>query len=294
MELRDIEIFLTLAEELHFGRTAERLHVSPARITQAIKKQERQIGTQLFVRNNRSVLLTPAGVRLRDDLRPIYHALGESVERAKREAQNKNEALRLGMLSTNTAELRPLFDAFAAHRPHCEIQLRYISFSDPFGPLRAREVDVLLAWLPVEERDLTVGPIISTEHPVLAVSATHRLATRTWVSYEDLGDEIVMGGAHPGYWREAIVPTRTPSGRPIRIGPNVSTGEEMLPILAAGEAVSPVYGHSTRYYARPDTVHVPIRDAPPLRWALIWSTAAENDLIRHFAHAARDVGELEF
>ncbi|MFG6199898.1 LysR family transcriptional regulator [Nonomuraea sp. JJY05] len=107
MELRDIEIFLTLAEELHFGRTAERLHVSPARITQAIKKQERQIGTQLFVRNNRSVLLTPAGVRLRDDLRPIYHALGESVERAKREAQNKDEALRLGMLSTHTAELRP-------------------------------------------------------------------------------------------------------------------------------------------------------------------------------------------
>jgi DNA-binding transcriptional LysR family regulator len=175
VELRDIEIFLTLAEELHFGRTAERLRVSPARITQAIKKQERQIGTQLFVRNNRSVLLTPAGVRLRDDLRPL-HALGESVERAKREAQDKNEALRLGMLSTNTAELRPLFDAFAAYRPRCEIELRYVSFSDPFGPLRAREVDVLLAWLPVEERDLTVGPIISTEHPVLAVAATHRLA----------------------------------------------------------------------------------------------------------------------
>ncbi|MGV9387131.1 LysR family transcriptional regulator [Nonomuraea sp. NPDC003707] len=294
MELRDIEIFLTLAEELHFGRTAERLHVSPTRITQVIKKQERQIGAQLFVRNNRSVLLTPAGVRLRDDLRPIYHALGESVERAKREARNKSETLRFGMLSTNTAELRPLFDAFAAHRPRCEIQLRYISFSDPFGPLRAREVDVLLAWLPVEERDLTVGPIISTEHPVLAVSATHRLAMRKWVSHEDLGEEVVMGGAHPGYWREAIVPARTPSGRPIRIGPIVSTGEEMLPILAAGEAVSPVFGHSARYYARPDMVHVPIRDALPLRWALIWSTAAENDLIRHFAQAARDVGELEF
>lgn len=50
-----------------------------------------------------------------------------------------------------------------------------------------------------------------------------------------------MGGAHPRYWREAIVPIRTPSGRPIRIGPTVSTGEEMLPILAAGEDVSPVY-----------------------------------------------------
>ena len=63
MELRDIEIFLTLAEELHFGRTAERLRVSPARITQAIKKQERQIGAPLFERTNRTVRLTSLTAR---------------------------------------------------------------------------------------------------------------------------------------------------------------------------------------------------------------------------------------
>jgi DNA-binding transcriptional LysR family regulator len=61
VEHRDIEIFLTLAEELHFGRTAERLRVSPARITQAIKKQERQIGAVLFERTNRTIRLTPLG-----------------------------------------------------------------------------------------------------------------------------------------------------------------------------------------------------------------------------------------
>ncbi|MEU4537290.1 LysR family transcriptional regulator [Streptosporangium sp. NPDC023825] len=55
MELRDIEIFLTLAEELHFGRTAVRLCLSPARVTQAIQKQERQVGAPLFERTNRMV-----------------------------------------------------------------------------------------------------------------------------------------------------------------------------------------------------------------------------------------------
>ncbi|MEV1169904.1 LysR family transcriptional regulator [Nonomuraea sp. NPDC049784] len=294
MELRDIEIFLTLAEELHFGRTAERLHVSVAAVSKAIKKQERSIGTELFARNSRAVMLTPAGQRLRDDLRPIYQRIHESLGRARSAAQNKTDVLRLGMLSTNTTELRPQFDLFTVRQPTCEIQLRYVGFSDPFGPLRAGEIDVLLAWLPVEERDLTVGPIVATELPVLAASADHRLAGRPWVCYEDLGDEIVMGGAKPGYWREALVPARTPTGRPIRIGPIVSTGEEMLPILAAGEAVSPVYGHSTRYYARPDLAYVPIRDAPPLRWALIWSTASENNLIRAFAQAAREVGERTF
>lgn len=60
VELRDIEIFLTLAEELHFGRSAERLRVSPARVSQAIKKQERAIGAQLFERTSRQVRLTPS------------------------------------------------------------------------------------------------------------------------------------------------------------------------------------------------------------------------------------------
>ena len=69
MELRDIEIFLTLAEELHFTRTAERLHVTQARVSQAIKKQERRIGAALFERNNRQVALTPIGQQLFDDIR---------------------------------------------------------------------------------------------------------------------------------------------------------------------------------------------------------------------------------
>jgi DNA-binding transcriptional LysR family regulator len=68
VELRDIEIFLTLAEELHFGRTAERLHVSQARVSQAISKQERRLGVALFDRTSRRVTLTPVGRRLREDL----------------------------------------------------------------------------------------------------------------------------------------------------------------------------------------------------------------------------------
>jgi hypothetical protein len=72
VELRDIEIFLVLAEELHFGRTAERLHVSRARVSQAIKKQERRIGAPLFDRTSRTVTLTPIGQRLRDDLQQAY------------------------------------------------------------------------------------------------------------------------------------------------------------------------------------------------------------------------------
>ena len=72
MEQREIEIFLTLAEELHFGRTAERLHVSTTRVSQTIRKVERQIGVPLFERTSRRVVLTPIGRDLEEGLRPAF------------------------------------------------------------------------------------------------------------------------------------------------------------------------------------------------------------------------------
>jgi DNA-binding transcriptional LysR family regulator len=290
VELRDIEIFLTLAQELHFGRTAERLHVTPARVSQAIKKQERRIGAALFERNNRQVTLTPIGRQLFADLLPMYRGLQTGIERAVLAARGTTDTLCLGMVNENPQDLRPLFDAFKARHPGCDLRLRYAGFGDPFRLLRSGDLDLLIAWLPVREPDLTVGPTVYVEPLVLAVGAGHRLAGRESVSYEDLGDEVVCGGAKPDYWRNWLVPTHTPSGRLIRIGPLVTTSAEMIPLLANGEAVSPAFAHSMRYFARPDLAYVPIRDAPPGRWALVWRTATETALIRGFAETARDLG----
>lgn len=80
MELRDIEIFLALAEELHFGRTAERLHITPSRVSHVIKKQERRIGAPLFERTSRTVRLTVVGERLYQTLRPAYQRIIDGVE----------------------------------------------------------------------------------------------------------------------------------------------------------------------------------------------------------------------
>ena len=90
MELRDIEVFLTLAEELHFGRTAERLHVTPARVSQAIKKQERAIGAELFERTTRAVRLTPIGEQLRDDLELGYCQIRQAIGGANTANSNRN------------------------------------------------------------------------------------------------------------------------------------------------------------------------------------------------------------
>ncbi|MFD6357477.1 LysR family transcriptional regulator [Nocardia tengchongensis] len=201
IELRDIEIFLTLSDELHFGRTAERLYISQARVSQVIRKIETQVGGKLFERSSRNVALTPIGRRLAEDLHITYRDLRASLGRAARAARHGEDGLlRIGVTSSSLAEIRPLLKIFEAQRPNCSIHIEHVHFGNPFGALRADEIDVLVSWLPIEEPDPTVGPTI--------------------------------------------------------------------------------------HYARPDVTYIPMPDAPPARWALIWRRGGETDLIRDLAAIA--------
>ena len=293
MELRDIEILLTLAEELHFGRTAERLHVSQARVSQAVKKQERRIGAPLFERSSRRVELTPIGAKLVEDLRPVHQGLKDGLERAALAAQGRNGVLRLGIMGAVGHEIRHALAAFRTRYPGCELRIREAHMSDPFGPLRAGDVDVQVVWLPVREPDLTVGPILFRETLVLAVNAGHPLASQSSVTYEDMADHtlIDLPPTAPDYWKDAKLPRRTPSGRPIRRGPVISTLQELLGAVATGEALAPAHEQASRYYARPDIVFLPIEGAPPTEWALVWRTTGETGFVRALAHLVEEAEE---
>lgn len=285
VDTQDIEVLLVLSEELHFGRTAQRLHLSPARVTQVVQRAEREIGGALFERTSRRVTQTRLGVQLLSDLDRVRTDLRASIERAKRLASGEVATLRLGKIGWDVIELKPAIDRFAAARPGLEIKIRQIRFSDPFGALRAGAIDAVLAWLPVLEPDLSVGPLAYTEPILMAMATDHPLATRESVTLEDFGDFTVMAGARPDYWQDAIVPRTTPSGRPVTIGINVASFEEMLPVLSSGEAISPVHAHAVRYASRPDITYRPITDAPPARWALVWRTSAETPTICDLAEA---------
>lgn len=285
MELRDIEVFLAVAEELHFGRTADRLHLTPARVSQIVKQAEQQVGGALFERTSRRVSLTPLGAQLRDELAGTCGAIHDALERAQRTARGTTGVLKLGMISWRTEVLDSALQHLSDRFPNLEVTIRSIPFSNPFGDLRSGEIDAAILWLPIREPDLTVGPLVNTESIVLAMSSSHPLADADSVSLEDLAEVTVMGGARPEYWREGLVPTRTPSGRLIPVGPIVGMTEEMIPVLATGEAVSPMHAHAAQYLPLPAVVYRPIHDAPPAQWVLVWRTAAEDDRIRALSEA---------
>lgn len=287
MEFRDIEVFLALADELHFGRTAERLHLTSARVSQIVKQTEQHVGGTLFERTSRRVSLTPLGAQLRDELAGTYAEIQDVLDRARHTAVGSAGVLTLGTVTWRTELLDSALQGLAARMPQLDVMIRTIPFSDPFGDLRSGAIDAAILWLPVREPDLTVGPLLGTESIVLAMSASHALADLEILSLEHLADVTVMGGARPEYWREGLVPTRTPSGRTIRIGPTVSTTEEMIPILTTGEAVSPMHAHTAEYLPLPGVVYRPIEDAPPAQWVLVWRTASKDDRVRALADAIR-------
>ncbi|MFJ4799062.1 LysR family transcriptional regulator [Kitasatospora purpeofusca] len=293
MELRDIEIFLTLAEELHFGRTAQRLYVSTARVSQAIKQQERSIGAELFQRDSRNVRLTPAGEQLRKDLVPIYRGLKESLERARMAAQGKTDVLRIGMIPANAHELRPYWETFRTRHPQWGLRLRHAPFVDPFAGLRRGDVDILVSWLPVLEPDLVTGPRMFDETRVLAVSLDHELAGRASASLEMLGDfRTTFSEGLPDYWGDAYTPPHTPKGRVIERGLKVDNIDEIFALVSNGEVVNPFPVHVSRYWGRPDIEWLPIHDMDPLGYGPVWHGESENDLVRAFAQVVRDLGTV--
>lgn len=292
MEQREIEIFLTLADELHFGRTAERLHVTTARVSQTIKKIERSVGQPLFERTSRQVSLTPVGRRLYDELRPAYQQIQDAVNAAIVAGKGIQGTVRVGFIGAAAASCAlDMAAVFRERHPDSDVEIRENQFADGAANLlRADEIDLLLATLPIDEPDLTTSPVIFREARLLAVSARHPFARRDSVALADVARDKVLQtpAAVPDSWDEALAPRLQADGSPTERGPAFATIQEMLTLIGAGLGVYVLPEQATSYYRRPDVVYLPIHDAPPFEWVLTWRPAAETNRMRAFVQAALD------
>jgi DNA-binding transcriptional LysR family regulator len=284
-----VQAFLVLADELHFGRAAERVGLSQPRVSRLISALEREAGGALFDRTSRRVRLTPLGTRLRDGWRPAYGQLLAALDDARTAARQPAGTLRVGFtLTTGGTALTRLVRAFAAAYPGCDIQLREIEVRDLYEALRRDDIDVLVSWLAIGEPDLTVGAAIEHRARALAVSRDHPLTVRGWASAEDLAD-YETAWAPLGVLFDAINPPRTPSGRPVRRTRAVGGLHETLALVASGQIVHPtVVGLPLAQ--RSDIVLLPLAGLPSLRLGPIWCTAHENARVRALAGIAATLG----
>ncbi|MEU4601038.1 LysR family transcriptional regulator [Nocardia sp. NPDC023988] len=289
MNWQEQETFLVLAEELHFGRAAQRLTVSRARVSQMIHTVERRIGAPLFERTSRRVSLTPLGTQLRDALAPHHHGILAALARAA-DSAGAAEVLRVGFTHPLGSEmLMAAATAFRAERPACTVELREVQLSDRFGQLRRRELDLVFPEYPAVEPDLVSGPVLLRDAKVLVVPTSHPLATRTSVSVVDLADETLLTARGlAGYFLDHHFPTHTPSGRPIHRSMTMPYWQEVMVQVAAGNGIALAAAQAGHFYPRPRLVYLPFDDLPPIEYGLVWRASGLSNAGTAFVRAVTE------
>ncbi|MER6953376.1 LysR substrate-binding domain-containing protein [Streptomyces sp. NPDC000618] len=277
MELRTLRYFVAVAEELHFGRAAVRLHMSQPPLSRAIRRLEADLGATLLHRSAAGVALAPAGAVLLDEAR----ALLDQADRARvRVAAAAGAAtLTVGLLgdSSDRGATR-LAAAYRRRHPGVEVRIRDTDLTDPTCGLRAGLVDVALTRRPFDESGLAVrelradpvGAVLRTDDP-LAGSDRLKLADlagRRWFQFPDGTDRIWQS-----YWN---------GGEP-REGPVVRAVQECLQaVLWNGTVGMTPLGHRP-----PEQLAViPVVDMAPSRVAVAWQEGDANPLIRSFVEIA--------
>ncbi|MCX2749158.1 LysR family transcriptional regulator [Arthrobacter sp. MI7-26] len=189
MNLRRLELFVAVAEELHFNRAAERLHMAQPPLSQQIRKLEEECKVQLFVRNSRNVQLTADGELLLTHARKVLTQY-EAMAAALRQARNGEIGrLRLGFVSSAAiSAIPPVVRYLRSEWPGIELDLREVTTDEQMDLIAAGNLDAGIA------REVRAGPGISqtllrNEPLVVAVAVDHRLAARSSVSLGELAGE---------------------------------------------------------------------------------------------------------
>lgn len=176
MELRHLRYFAVLAEELHFGRAAERLHMAQPPLSQRIRDLERELGVRLFDRTRHRVQLTEAGALLLEHVRPVLAGVDTAREAMRRIRPGEAGVLRVGVPpDTGPTVLRTLTAGFADRVPDVLIDLHELTTDEQLARLREGELDAGVVRHPSDTVGLESGPVARRELGVV-LPADHAAA----------------------------------------------------------------------------------------------------------------------
>ena len=241
MELRQIRSFLSVAETLHFGRTAELIHLSQPALSLQIRALEAEVGVRLLERNRRKTTLTPAGRAFRDAAIAGVAQLDRATRNARLAADGKLGLLRIGFISTAGSELLPnIIRGFRESNPEVEFSLRNILTAEQIRMLESGALDIGFLRLPIGGHTQLEVVTVHREPFVLVVPASHPLAERKRVRLSEVsGQDFVMyDRLHAPGFHDLVFGILRNAG----IVPNVrQTAGEMptlISLVAAGMGIS--------------------------------------------------------
>jgi DNA-binding transcriptional LysR family regulator len=282
-ELRLVRYFIAVAEELHFGRAAERLQIAQPSLSRAIRDLERMLGADLFVRTKRSVRLTDAGRTLLGEAPRALAEVERAFDETRRMGRGEVGELRLGFLPSATIELVPaLVRASRAAFPGVRLQLLELLDDPQLEALRDRRLDLGLLRTARPDAELTFEPLVR-ERLSVAVAHDHRLALRKRARYADLRDEPLILWPRPAAPEtfDAVIEACRGAGFSPRVIQEATSAYTIIGLVAAGVGASVL---ASSYGARSgdDVVFIPITGSETtlyLAWRRHEPSAARDNLI---------------
>ncbi len=251
MDLDQLRAFVTVAEELHFGRAALRLELSQPQVSRRVRALEDGLGVPLFVRTARRTALTDAGARLLEDARDTLAAAERLERRAAAAGRGAAGRVVVGFVwSTLGAHVAPLVAAAAERHPEIELTVCQLRFVEIVPSLRRGDVDLAIVRALFEETEM-IESTLRREPSVLAMSENHPLAGAETVTLADL-DNLPMVAlerdlAPKAY--DAVTASAAELGVRLRIVQQTRSPSEALALVSAGIGV----------YRLPSSAAIPYR-----------------------------------
>ncbi|MFE9580402.1 LysR substrate-binding domain-containing protein [Nocardia sp. NPDC006044] len=292
LDIRQLQSFLAVADELNITRASARLHLSQQTVSTQIQQLERAIGVTLLVRTSRGVLLTPAGEELARGGNAVVADLGELTDRVRAADRGRLGRLRLACCPYATALFATeVADAMEAAVPGLEVELTTVHTPpEERALLLSGEVDAAFIWLPLGD-DRFQHAAVRSDSRMVALSPKHPLAQQESVTLAELADEpvlrpdIYLSEQNLCHWLADPRPDGTPALR----GSVVDKVEDALLMVARGKGVWLAPEPLTRWIPGTAVVWRPVTDAPASDLAIVWTDTAPQHLIARMVAEVRTI-----
>ncbi|MFC7483863.1 LysR family transcriptional regulator [Luedemannella flava] len=269
MEIRELRYFVTVAEELHFSRAAERLGIAQPPLSRAIQQLERRLGVALFDRDRRGVALTHAGQVLLEEARVILAGTIAAARRTRRAASPTQRLALATKAGANHELLRRLLDAHST-----DVEVTLCGVGEQARMLRDGRADVALMQRPFDDLSGLDTEDLLTEEQVAILPAGHPLAARTRLSMADIRGEsdlpVARWPRHDGTYEPGP-------------GPEIRDSFQLAQLVALGQTVA-VLCASSRSWLWSAHAAIPLTDAPHVTTVLAWPAHSRSravaDLVR--------------